>query len=982
MMMKRPALPLMACMLAACALAEPQLDRGDLHFDYPPSDPVMTVQCRPMQWLDGRFYLSQGDPSMFVFAFGNPSGKDPEDPHLMVALPKEVKIAALHVNLELLSSEPWEAGRVLHDFKLARQASIYASEKGAAASRGLSLLVTTEAEAGAKLPDLVFWYRDGERESLRSVLKLKVLPPIRARMPQHFKAGVMLRKPTFYLRGDGLEGLYGQFVKRCGIGWVIGGRNAPTTLSCLKADLDVATESGLANGYMLGWGMHPKDVAFYRTEGIRFKRALCPTAIYTNHPYVEKHLYQEAIHKLIAKDRTCNHISTNWEPYMFIGKGCFCERCREEFIRWSKLPAEEVRKAWPLGVVKRHRTVWEKFFAWQHGRVVITLEKMCQKAGKEVGIDSHFFPQIACTLVNPERSGGSYFRLTDIEQYIDEVRWIQIWGGYMTWDITAPRRRGIGARLGLHQYAGMARAWAQKHLRDGKPPTISWGHGTYLGTTLCTFPEGITFDILCCFLNGIDRTAGYVFPMGYDNRYWAAVAKAADIAAGFEEYVRNGKQVEQHSLEPVTPVPKVEAGPILRSLEFERDGHRLVAVGNFWREGEAFFRLKVTGFEAQDRLSLSEPWEGRRLTSPSGKPYWTGEELEKGALLHVGRLRWAFFIIDPGSARADEFVVQPRPASAREWVTVSQEDITSVMEERLPTIKLDHQASLALIAEMVKAKSGEPGDYSRLRPLKLGGLTSTIKDVNDDQKPEIIYAREGEELVIEPAKGARALSWKLDGFEVAHQLGEHSLANDATWAPAHFVSGEVKVIRHEVVEDGMVLGTERLIPAAARECLPGIKVTRTLFVPRAPGSFRVTTQLTNTGKQIKEFAYRHTASPSFLTRTTEDEGWVCLWGKEGPIEFKRNFQKNAYHLAGKPRTPRLDTYAMDISREVTEPRVRFGCGWSPVEVEALIDKDKLYKFVFWDSIGTSGSSAEFVCHNLKLKPGESWDVTVEWKRVK
>ena len=968
--MNREALLLLIYMFAVCVMAEPQLDRGDFHFDYPPADPVLTVRCRPMQWLDGRFYLSQGDPSMFVFAFGNPSGKNPRDPHLMVALPKEVSIAAMHLNLELASSEPWEAGRTLHDFKLARQANIYASEEGAAASRGLSLLVTTDAEAGAKLPDLVFWYRDGERESLRSVLKLKVLPPIRARMPRHFKAGVMLRKPTFYLRGDGLEDLYGQFVKRCGIGWIIGGRNAPTTLGCLKAGLEVATEAGLANGYMLGWGMHPEDVAFYLAGGERFKRALCPTAIYTNHPYVEQHLYRESIHKLIAEDRTCDHITTNWEPYMFLGKGCFCERCRDEFIRWSKLSAEEVRGAWPLGVVKKHQTVWEKFSAWQHGQVVITLEEMCQKAGKVVGTDSHFFPQLACTLVNPERSGESYFRLTDIEQYIDKVRWIQLWGGYLTWDITSPRRRAVGARLGLHHYAEMARDWAQKHERDGKLPTISWGHGTYLGAAACTFPEGITFDILCCFLNGIDRTAGYVFPMGYDNRYWAAVAKAADTAARLENYVRKGKRIQQHSLEVVTPVPETEAGSVLQSLEFGEAGQRLIAVGNFWREGEAFFKLKLTGLPEDGKFALSDPPARQSFSSPAGQEYWTATELRDGALLHVGKLRWGFFVIKPF-----------RPV-ALVPETLSQARIEEIMKERLPGIRADGEASMKTIADMEKAKYGEPGDYSKLQPLKLGDLSCTIRDVNDDGKPEVIYARKGEELVIEPSKGARALSWKLDGFEVAQQLGEHSLANDATWAPAHFVSGEVKVIEHGTVEDGMVLRTERLIPQAARECLPGIKVTRTLLVPKAPGSFRVTTQLTNTGKLTKEFAYRHTASPSFLTRTTEDEGWVCLWGKEGPLEFKRNFQKNAYHLAGQPKTPRLDTYAMDVSREVTEPRVRFGCDWSPVEVEARIEVGKLYKFVFWDSIGQSGSTAEFVCRNLKLQPGQSWDVTVEWQRVK
>ena len=981
--MPKPMTYLLAAWIAHGTLfAEPALDRGDPYFDYPSGDPPMTVLCRPMHWLDGSFYLSEGDPSMFLFAFGNPSGKDAQDPHLMVALPKSVKVTAMQGGLTLEHSIPWEGARTLHDFRLQRLARGYASEEGPAASRGLSLLVQTEAKAGSELPDALYWYRDGKREGLRAALKLVVLPPIRARMPRSFKVGPMLRKPTFYLRGENLEETYGAFLKRCGIGWTIAGRNAPTTLSCIKAGLEVASEAGLANGYMLGWGMHPEDVAFYLATGERFKRALCPTAIYTRHAYVEEHLYRKIIHKVIAADRTCQHLTTNWEPYMFLGKGCFCDRCREEFARWSKLPADAVRKDWPLAVVKKHKATWEKFFAWQHGKVLITLEQMCQQAGREVGLDSHFFPQIACTQVDPENRDEYYNRLTDIEQYASELKWIQLWGGYMSWSIESPRRRPVGARLILHQYAELGRKWADEHSLNGVRPTISWGHGTSLGTTACTFPEGVTFDILCCFLNGIDRTAAYVFPHGYDNRYWAAMAQAADVAAAFEDYVRDGKRVKQHTVEAETPVPEVEWGSTLQSFEFQRGGHRLIAVGNFWREGETFFRLKVSGLNPDDQLLLSEPLESRRFLSPSGQDHWTARELEQRALLHVGKLRWAFFVIRAPGARADDFVAEPKPLRPAATTTFSQADIAGIMKARLPSITRDSESSVKTIAEMAEAKSGAAGDYTKLKPITSGGLSCKVEDVNEDGKREVIYQRKGDELVIEPARGARVLHWKLDGFDVAFELGPHSLAVDATWAPATFVSGEVKVLEHRADAEGMFLTTERMIPKAARGCLPDLKVTRSLFVPIEPGSFRVTTAITNTTKETKEFAYRHTATPSFLTRTTEDEGWVRLWGEKGPIEFKRNFLKNQYHLAGLERLARLDTYGMDVSRTITEPRVRFGCGWSPVEVEATVEAGKLYKFVFWDSGGQAASTAEFVCRNLKLKPDETWSVTVDWKRVK
>ena len=956
--------------LTACALCGTELDRGDLQFTYPSGAQLMTVKVRPMQWLDGAFYLSEGDPSMFLFAFHNPSKANPKDPHLMVALPNSLRVTAMQLGLKLERSTPWGAGRTLHDFKLPRSARGYASPETAASGRGVSVQVTTDARAGAKLPDMVCWFRDGERHGLRSALRLHVLPPIRAAMPKRFKVGPMLRKPTFYLRGKGADEL-GGFLKRCGLGWAIAGRNAPTTMSCMKAGLDVASEAGLANAYMLGWRMHPKDVAFRLATGDPVKRAVCPTAIYTHHPYIEQKLYTDTIHKLIARDRTCNHITTNWEPYMFLGKGCFCPRCREEFIRWSKLPADAIRKEWPLGVVKRRKAVWEKFFAWQHAQTLIALERMCQKAGREVGVDSHFFPQIACHLVDPAKKNDYYERMTDPDLYIQKAPWVQIWGGYVTWDIEKTRRRPIGARLGLDHYAGLARVWANKQAARGKRPYLSWGNGTALGTSTVTFPEGVTFDILCLYLNGIERTAGYVFPLGYDNRYWQAMARAAGTAARFEEFVYGGKRVARHEVRPATPTPKLDAGPTLRSFEFERDGRRLIAVGNFWEEGETFFHLKAKGLSPAARYVLAEPCEGRRLASPSGAPAWTGAELARGALLHAGKLRWAFFTIEPEAvAKAPKAVL-------------TQQRIAAAMRRRKPAIRSDYATSMRVIRDMARAKTGSAGDYSKLKPLKLGGLACRVGDVNGDGKPEVTFLRMKEELVIEPAKGGRVLHWKLDGFDAAYRLGPMlSLAVDATWAPAHFIVGETRVLEHKVTPEGIVLKTERVIPKAARGCLPGIKVTRTLLVPRQPGAFRVTTKLTNTGRFVKEFAYRQASTPAFLTRTDKGEGWVRLWGEKGPFQFKRNFLKNAYHLAGQPRTKRLDTYAMDVSRTVTEPRVRLGCPATPVEIEARVEPGKLYKLVFWDSGGQAASTVEFVCKDLKLKPKQSWSVTVDWRRVK
>lgn len=86
---------------------------------------------------------------------------------------------------------------------------------------------------------------------------------------------------------------------------------------------------------------------------------------------------------------------------------------------------------------------------------------------------------------------------------------------------------------------------------------------------------------------------------------------------------------------------------LLQSWEFEKGTPRLIAVGNFWEQEECFFRLTIGGLNSRARYVLHEPSARRVYTGASGRVGRTGSDLSNGVLLHVGAMRFAFFVVEP-----------------------------------------------------------------------------------------------------------------------------------------------------------------------------------------------------------------------------------------------------------------------------------------------------------------------------------------------
>ena len=122
------------------------------------------------------------------------------------------------------------------------------------------------------------------------------------------------------------------------------------------------------------------------------------------------------------------------------------------------------------------------------------------------------------------------------------------------------------------------------------------------------------------------------------------------------------------------------ASPLLISWEYEKDGQRLVAVGNFWERGEGFFRLSFSGLDADKTYVLREPLENRVYSGADGRMALKPDELGKGVLLHVGAMRHAFFVLEPyREGQAYGTVIRP-------------ETVETVRQQRLPALNALYSA--------------------------------------------------------------------------------------------------------------------------------------------------------------------------------------------------------------------------------------------------------------------------------------------------
>ncbi len=940
----------------------------------------------PAAYSDNLFCLSSHDVGLLMFWFVNQAGSPIAEPRVILELPESIHLLDVSEGARIIDRKSVSAqGGATTQYEIDISGLKNSIGKEINAWRGLWCMLQTDLPASGKIYPGRYWYADGAAQTEPLSFDLKVLPSVQGPTPSLFKSGAVFGLDSTFENDEAVR-LFAAFYQRVGFNSVH--ISKPGKFSAVLGQEGIKRYFQpylLVNGYQLGLGEKPDSVRFQYADGTYDARGICPIEVYREGEYFKSQIVAP-LRQALVTDRQADSIMSNWEPYMYEYKGCFCKRCKEEFLAFSKLDRKTVDEIWPKRVLlKAYSATWIRFRSWQHAKLVTTLEKTIHELGQEAGIESHFIPEISWSSLTPlvDHFDGMHQYLP--LDYATQLPVLEPWGPYCWYELMDSCEYSTGFHMPVWASAKATQDYLNTRIPDPakRPQIIAFPHGHQVKGCITT-PEEIEFDCLTFFLNRWNGAFPYYFPKGYDARYWTAMSQTNARIALFESYTLQGTPLNQHSLEILTPVPEIhpkesenrylelldllKSKCIIQSVECQRDNKRLIAVGNFWQKGEVFLRLKVEGTKANTRYVLWEPSEKRHYVNEKGEVALSAQELAKGLTVHVGALRYAFFVLEPHQANADY------------GNAVSPQFMAETIKSRLPTIQkafdLEQKNKLQGKADGKDATM----DDDQLVVLKKDGLQCGPARVESLHRNCLLFASSSQQLMVDPGNGGRVVSWKVKNAELVHQEKNLGLLLDGFWYPADSaapITQPYEVVAQKESENGLAVTLSRKLQKEVKG-LEGLTVRKTLTVSAKDAGFTVLTEIENTSNVEKEFAFRYHNMPAFLEQG-DTEGCVWMGSKEGRLAFKRDFICKMYRFAA-IADPLIDkAFEMSQMLTINSPVIKLEGGGLPVPLQVTFEKNRLYSLAFWDGGSQPCATLEPIFNRTRLKPGEIWKTQTEWK---
>ena len=893
-----------------------------------------------------------------MFGLRNESGKKSGSPMFFLCLPEGFKIIASRPDNPMVryANNTW---KVDVSGLQARAPSTYYSVTGCV----VNLQIESTLPASEKCRRARYWIEDGAWKSPVETFELKILAPLKAARPKRFQSGF------FFLNDVAYEG-YGatsftEFLNTTGFNCA---NYVPSGIgSEMRKNGYKIYGEAVANGYRIGPNPKSPEALFRLADGKPYLTPgnienICPSEVYKHGRY-----YTEKVMPGFEKNlETLDHFMANWEPFMFDNKGCFCERCREEFIRYTQADPDEIRAVWGAKLLgSKWYDTWVKFRSWQHGKLVQTLDETLAGLGKKHGKESHFIPMISYTCMIIPSQHAQY----DVLDYMDKLKIIEPWGPYVYHRFSEPYQYFCGWNLITWIAAEKMAEFPAKYIRDQakRPKLIALPHG-YQGNDWVTEPELIALETLGFFLNRFEGSFAYLFPSGYDYRYWRAMAEANQIIADYETIVLDGKNITPQvqvipasglpkpnlplatvSWNDYSTIPEVRTASLLQHRAYQKDNDTVVAVGNFWKYGDAFFTLKTNGLNPKKRYAVSD-FQKKIFFGT-----FTGEDFEKGILAHAGAVRWAFLKIEPAVDGKDYGKL------------FSQAQMHSAMEKRLPVLKklLEEEAALT------GARFQVNNNYKNVPSLQSFGIKAG--PVKLDGKDFIRVDAPKYSLLLDAENGGRLLQWKQGKTVLSGETGKLGIGLDSFLKPAHrMFDGPWQIAGGGIDLEGLKYTLLQQIPEANEPSYGGLTLTKNItFLPDA---VKIEVAVENQGKSPRNFVYRSHHMPGFLTTVGNQSGKVVC----GDASFTRNGEITLIEV-GTPAPSVKAIYPKASCLKNGVRKLTFSAPWTKTVLEGVFSPDELEFFAFWDSENLrSFSSAEALYRNKTLKPGEKTVYGVLW----
>ncbi|MAE67600.1 MAG: hypothetical protein CMJ18_25370 [Phycisphaeraceae bacterium] len=568
-----------------------------------------------------------------------------------------------------------------------------------------SLWLTTDLPAGARPGRLYvrLAYREGdaEAESPESWVDIAVLPPLKADTPKIVRTGVMGRAPcaiTPYENDDYKDQarLIGTYLRQMGFNLQmceIHPSLSPPGLTRWTEGRNVnqidnkgfrhneREPVGVGNGFFIHLepekrGAIPAEVQRLDGGGQRQTGGMmAPWAIYRRHPWIQQHVLDVIARSVERGDYEV--LWANWEPRMSEQDRDYSDGSKREFVKWSKLPEDEVERLWLDELIRKYPKNWWHFRNWELGQVVRIYSDVVREAGARTGRDTRFM------ICMPQD-------MMMIDDNVEPYAWQGLrWGDMpiimQTWSYhNTPRSDRRFPKIDkmahyLVRRSGWVRRYVDQQLGPDRQVQLGCVYGWEQTGGRAGFfvPEDLALRHLAIAMAGLDVTINYAEWTVWDGRYATEMARVNTRIARWERFTLMGKTQSKHVLVPASPYPQQisedatpsdqlmdggwPGGGYLQSYEYEQDDKRLIAVINNWHFGDCFLKLKADDLDEGGKYVLWEPEEGRAYANAKGDVALSAGDLADGLLVHVGSTRCGAFLIERfDRTRAYGRIVQPR----------------------------------------------------------------------------------------------------------------------------------------------------------------------------------------------------------------------------------------------------------------------------------------------------------------------------------
>ncbi|MGN0853656.1 MAG: hypothetical protein ACI4Q3_09825 [Kiritimatiellia bacterium] len=347
----------------------------------------------------------------------------------------------------------------------------------------------------------------------------------------------------------------------------------------------------IANGYSVGTRKSPREADLFigvEAEGRPLGRGtLCPAAIYEEREIFSQGVLPELLKALAGGDGAWS----NWEPFAFRTKGCFCAGCRARFAAFARVDEADLAADWPAALLPGGRWFAEgcRFRRIEHAKVVRTLARHVANARPADGCG--FIPGVCWGDLAAGWTNRWYCSEASIGDCLADLAWVNPFGPYVRWDSSRPFDGRDGAMLATFLVAREVRRQVDAdHPPAGSKKLMAFPLGL-IGETWLTQPEWIRMAQETFFWLGWDASIPWRFPEGADARYWRAFAEASDHIARHEDLRRGARLTDEILVRPTCDVPTRSPGmwylprepqSLFQQLVFRTpSGSRFAVVFNF-----------------------------------------------------------------------------------------------------------------------------------------------------------------------------------------------------------------------------------------------------------------------------------------------------------------------------------------------------------------------------------------------------------------